>query len=341
MKQCIECDRHLFGPEPTCPFCGCEQRTISAGHAGHASSVLASITLAIGLGVVGCGPQVVLPLDDDTTSSTDPLPSTTTTTTAGTTTAVTTVVDEGSTATTLGSSSSSDTGDDFPCAFYACPPDFTDNDECNLYTQDCPKGEKCAPRFDAAGDGTRCIPVANDPGAEGDACTTTGWVDDCDVGLLCLREGSRTDQGTCFSQCGGSPEEPTCAGAGQACSITDDGLVNLCFESCDPLLGDCPDGMGCYSVGLPAEFGCVWTYTPGAYGDPCTFLNDCDPGNWCASSDVLPPACTDSSCCTPFCDVNGPASCPDPELGVTCVQWYDPGEAPPGLEDVGVCVIPP
>ena len=43
-------------------------------------------------------------------------------------------------------------------------------------------------------------------------------------------------------------------------------------------------------------------------------------------------------CCLPYCDLDLPNTCPG--QGLQCVPWYEPGEAPPGLEDVGVCHLP-
>jgi hypothetical protein len=42
-------------------------------------------------------------------------------------------------------------------------------------------------------------------------------------------------------------------------------------------------------------------------------------------------------CCAPFCDLSSP-DCPG--VGQTCLPWFEPGMAQPGLENVGVCGIP-
>jgi len=64
------------------------------------------------------------------------------------------------------------------------------------------------------------------------------------------------------------------------------------------------------------------------------------------NSEHVPPgeACEDaSSCCTELCDLTDPAGdlqCTGAPAGQACRAWYDDGNAPAGLEDLGVCVIP-
>ncbi len=53
------------------------------------------------------------------------------------------------------------------------------------------------------------------------------------------------------------------------------------------------------------------------------------------SADYLP-ACDTMSCCSPFCDLQSPL-CPAP---LECIPWYEEGQAPPGLEPIGVCGVP-
>jgi hypothetical protein len=346
MKLCPACDRHLFGPEPMCPFCGAEQRTtaVSGG-----DSVMTSVALAFTLCAAACGPQVLVPVDESTTAaSTGPTtPSTTTTNiTTGPTIPATTsgpMTEEGPATTTIAaSSSSSDDSDDAPCAFYACIPDQGDISQCDLFAQDCPEGEKCVPwKYGGFGgwDGTNCIPIADDPGAAGDLCTTEDGYDDCGEGLLCFGVDPVAMQSTCLPQCGGTMREPTCPEEGQVCSITNDDLLTLCFDACDPLLGDCPEGFGCYPTNDYSEFVCVWTNEAGVYDDPCAYINDCTLGYTC-QSEINLPTCEDLACCSPYCDVTLAEPCPEAELGVVCVPWFEDGMAPPGHEDVGVCVLP-
>jgi hypothetical protein len=59
----------------------------------------------------------------------------------------------------------------------------------------------------------------------------------------------------------------------------------------------------------------------------------------CAAADVVEGCVGFSGCCTPFCDVSVGGD-PCPALTEECVPFYEPGMAPPGLEDVGFCSIP-
>ena len=48
--------------------------------------------------------------------------------------------------------------------------------------------------------------------------------------------------------------------------------------------------------------------------------------------------CPAERCCAAYCDVTSDAPCP--LAGQSCVAYHAPGEAPPGLEDVGLCGVP-
>ncbi len=75
----------------------------------------------------------------------------------------------------------------------------------------------------------------------------------------------------------------------------------------------------------------------GAYGDPCEFLNVCDPGLACLNPENLPDCdMQNAGCCTPFCDLGNP-SCPDQALN--CTAWFEEGQAPNGFENLGICVL--
>lgn len=345
MKQCPACDRHLFGEEPSCPFCGAEQRSTAATSSG---SRLAQATLVLGLGLAACGPQVLLP-DDEGTTAADTGLTTTSPTTIGTTVAMTTVgpmsTDDGLATTSLETgASSSDSGDDFPCAFYACPPDVGNPFECDTFAQDCPPGEKCMPWSDDGGggwNGTRCSPVAEDPAQDDEPCVVEGssssGIDDCDLGLMCFNADSETLQGTCVPLCEGTFDEPSCPSREQICSITNNDVLTLCLDACDPLAPGCPEGQGCYPV--QDQFVCAITYTESVYGDPCDFINGCSPGQTCLGSAAFP-ECLNGGCCSVYCDVTAPETCPEAMLDATCQPFYEPGTAPPGLEDVGVCSLP-
>jgi len=105
---------------------------------------------------------------------------------------------------------------------------------------------------------------------------------------------------------------------------------------CRPLLSDCPPGEGCYAV--RHSFACAPDASDdaGAFGDPCEFVNACDPGSVCVNpDDVSECAERAAGCCTPFCDVNNP-SCPG---ATSCQPWSDDRiTLPPGGENLGLCL---
>jgi hypothetical protein len=167
-------------------------------------------------------------------------------------------------------------------------------------------GEAEAEGGEAEGEGS-----ASDPGvsssASGDDGTTTGDA------------GETGDEDAQNPDVGGSVGEST--GSGDP-------------AYCDPLLQDCADGDTC--VPLDGAFECAADESgaTGSWGDPCDFLNACDPGLFCADgSDVACPAGLDT-CCTWFCDVDAPAGICG---GSECVAFFPEGEAPPGYEAVGYC----
>jgi hypothetical protein len=348
MKLCPACDRHLFGPEPACPFCGAEQVTTAARAAGGA---LASITLAFALGTAACGP-VVEPEDTEGSSDTGQetgLPPTTTISTTTTTTISTVTTDDGPAMTSIEpTTADADSSDDSPGSFYAVRPDGGGIGlECDLFAQDCPEGEKCMPWANDGGstwNATRCSPVFPDPDAPGEPCTVEGnattGIDSCDIGVMCFDVDPRTNEGTCVAMCTGSPENPLCETPEEACLIGNDGVLVLCFDVCDPLAPACDAGMGCYPSFSGDEFLCLSTIDmPGSYGDSCEGLVTCAPGHVCLDAGLIP-GCAGAACCTEFCDTTAGLPCPDDDLGVVCQPWFEDGMAPPGLEAVGACTLP-
>lgn len=220
------------------------------------------------------------------------------------------------------------------------PPDAGILTGCDPFTQDCPQGFKCtpwAPDGGATWNSTRCSPVDDMPGMVGDSCTVEGsatsGIDTCGVGLMCWDVDPVIEIGRCIALCTGSEAEPTCQDAGASCYEI--AGVFMCPSLCHPLLQDCSAGEACYPV--DSEFVCAPDVSGdmGAFGDPCRFINACDAGAVCIGGAQVPGCLGDTGCCTPLCDASDPA-CPG---GTTCTNWYVEGEAPPGYEDVGVCVI--
>lgn len=218
---------------------------------------------------------------------------------------------------------------------------------CNVWTQDCPRGEKCMPWANQGGgvwNATRCTPLDANPAQPGDSCLVEGsgtsGIDNCDVSSMCWNVDGQTNQGTCVAFCEGSEDSPVCADPDTGCSITNFGVLILCLSRCDPLTQDCSDTEACYPE--PNGFFCspdASGPTLGGFGDPCEFLNVCDPGLFCSEPETVPGCTGSSGCCSEFCDLEDPGvECSG--QGQSCTPAYDEGEAPPGYEAVGLCVIP-
>jgi hypothetical protein len=248
-----------------------------------------------------------------------------------------------------GSSSSADTGEaDTGAGFIVDPDGGTNAFACDLWAQDCPEGEKCMPYASdggAAWDATRCSPLDASPAQVGDACAVDGspasGVDDCELASACWNVDAETNMGTCVAFCQGSPDNPVCDDPRTVCTLANGGALTLCLPTCDPLLQECTPGEACYPVS--DTFACAPDFSgeEGAFGDPCGYINACDPGLLCLEAGT--PDCAAKSCCTSFCDTSeadASAACPGAAGGQECVPWYEPGQAPPGYEFAGACLIP-
>lgn len=225
--------------------------------------------------------------------------------------------------------------------------------ECSYFQQDCNEGEKCAPWSELADlvpDESRCCPIAQPVVEAGDVCTLMGHlgscIDNCAPGTICLDIDGDTE-GVCQTLCGGTAEQPECEPT-QECFVYYGG-VPLCFDTCDPLIQNCPSDKGCYPDAI-AEGGTGWLCMPtigdNQLGDYCWLLSGCNPGMVCATPPLLPNCfgdADDAGCCTDICDVTEvPDSCKDLHPDMECVAWYHEGQEPPSaaLADVGACVLP-
>jgi hypothetical protein len=226
--------------------------------------------------------------------------------------------------------------------------------ECDIFEQDCPAGEKCMPWAYDGGDvlnATKCSPVVDDPARIDEPChverSPTSGIDDCSFGAMCWSVDPETLEGICLPFCVGDESNPHCEDPDRVCPITSNGTILLCFSVCSPLQQDCPKGQACYPVQDSWECAADASGELGGYGDPCEFINVCDPGLICLDSDVaVPPgeACEGSTgCCSEVCDLTDPAGdlqCAGAPGGQTCQPWYEEGSAPPGFENVGACALP-
>ncbi len=225
-------------------------------------------------------------------------------------------------------------------------------DTCDVWAQDCPEGEKCMPWASDGGsswNALRCTPIEPSPGKPGDPCTAEGisGVDSCEEGAMCLVVDWETMAGHCIGFCDGSPVNATCAEPGTQCFITGgNAVLILCLPECDPLLQDCPKGELCNGDGDGFSCQIDASGEEGHYGDPCELAGECDPGLECVGAEKVP-GCQAGGCCSPYCELDAehttiPAptpKCPDPAMA--CLAWFEVGEAPAGLEKVGVCGVAP
>jgi hypothetical protein len=250
---------------------------------------------------------------DETTGR---LPPTTTTTT---------------TASTTDDAETSDTGEPPP----VCEHELGGAFECDPWIQDCPEGEKCGPWNNDGSNtpaGTRCLPVARDPAGVGEPCTAeTLWIDDCEVGARCSSlMGWPGPDHICIALCAGCSDAPVCP-EGSVCVSSTAGVplaLNLCIPECNPLEDACPSGSNCH---YKPDYGCEFLCgppvpSPIADGEPCTYVNDCEPGSGCVEAEVFGLACEGEQCCTPFCDSSDPAgdnACEALTPGLSCVSLCD------------------
>ena len=175
---------------------------------------------------------------------------------------------------------------------------------------------------------TECVDIVRDPDQLGEGCEVDPreGTDTCDAHLYCA--------GTCLPVCD-FDADPECP-AGYQCSTCQDCVPSLCIPDCEPLLQECPEGQVCVPDGN--AFTCVLDASgdAGAFGDPCEYVNACDPGLACLEPESVP-ECEGTGCCSPFCDLTDP-QCPDEAL--ECTPWFGEGDAPPPHENVGACVLP-
>ncbi len=296
---------------------------------------------------IACGPSVLLdpvagssstggPTSEgsDPPDDTGPTPPTPLPTTVGPMTTTTTT-------TGMPNGSSGSSGPDDPTTSFIVPPDGGPGGaECDLWQQDCPRGTKCMPWANDGGNSwnaTKCTPIVPDPDGPGEPCTVersgVSGIDSCELAAMCWNVDAE-GQGECVPMCEGSPSNPECSDPNRYCAISGDAVLILCLNRCDLLLQNCPRGSGCYLTADEPTCAPDASGELGMNGDPCEYINACDPGLVCALPEATP-GCTSSGCCTPFCDLNLANDCPG--SGQLCIPLFAPDEAPPGNEDVGFC----
>jgi len=243
-------------------------------------------------------------------------------------------------------------GDGGGGAFISEPDGGGSDLECDIWGQDCAYGEKCMPWANDGGtswNALKCSPLDPNPFAPGESCTVEGspvsGVDDCDGASMCWGVDQETLEGECTAFCIGPPSNPTCVDPATTCAVFNDGVLPLCLLGCDPTVQSCPQGDACVGQWAAAGFVCVIDASgaEGQYGDACEYINSCDPGLYCANSDVVPGCVGSLGCCSEYCDLGDPdasGTCSGFLDGQVCVPWYEEGTAPDGLDHVGGCALP-
>ncbi len=279
--------------------------------------------------------------------------------TGGATTSGTTGVDPSNPTTTANPSMSStpttvdppettagETADETGKVFLVEPDGGGADNECDIWMQDCPEGEKCMPWANDGGgswNATKCTPVDANAKTAGDECVADGGtngIDNCEKGLICWFLNPE-NVGTCIEMCTGSPDNQNCPN-GKICDESNEGVIIICLETCDPLAQSCPEDQICFFDGV-SEFICDFDASgeEGQYGDPCAFINVCDYGLFCASQQSVPGCESADGCCSTYCDITLENTCPGKDMMQECVPWYGEGQpTPPGQENIGACALP-
>lgn len=279
---------------------------------------------------------IVGPVPGDSTSTTaDPL----TTTDIPTTTEPPPTTS--STTSTISTTSTTSTGD------FVIEPDLPPNPvKCNGLEQldpECAPGQKCT--LDGEFGASHCVDIVDDPKGLHEPCTTQGdvlsGIDDCDLGLLCWSLDTE-GHGICIGLADGNPGNPTCADSSAHLDLCSECTFGVCLPTCDPLLQDCAAAGIC--IYFDDAFVCYLDASgdEGQANDACESSNGCDEGLYCLDSVKASIACMQNAlgCCQPYCGFSKNAPCPNPDQ--KCLQYFDPmNEIPEGLEDVGICAIPP
>jgi hypothetical protein len=236
-----------------------------------------------------------------------------------------------------------DSGDDPGVGFIEAPDGGGQSHECDIWAQDCGTGEKCnfwANDGGGAWNATKCVPIDPNPDGLGQECSVVdsgvSGIDSCVLGALCWNVDPETNLGECVAYCTGSEANPTCPDPTTNCVGRD---LMLCLPTCCPVEQTCDEGEACYPN--VHTFHCMPDAgaDSGALGDACEYVNVCDPGLFCASSEAVPGCAGSTGCCTRFCDV-GADQCTLLHPAMECIPWYEEGQAPPGEEHIGGCMVP-
>ncbi len=221
----------------------------------------------------------------------------------------------------------------FDCGTYAPPGVQTHclGVPCSVFEQDCGGTSKCVPfQTDELRYRVRqCVSVGPDAGLAGDVCSPGGGFDGCDFGLMCYLVSPDTQDGICTPLCEGTQDMPTCDVPQTAC--LDD--VPVCMAQCDPFAPEaCGARETCACTDPTGPCLCVQQWlVPAESLESCELPGECADGLACAPAENLD--CNGESCCTPYCELEGPDACPNLEVGQVCSPLFD------DQSDIGVCTL--
>ena len=268
-----------------------------------------------------------------TTGSATALPSATGTPTSPSGTSPSTVTGLPEPRTTTEGTSEADSGSGFPVPTDV-PAVVT---LCSVWDSECPDGEKCvAWSSDASGvwDSARCSPVG--PDQLGEPCVILGELasghDSCALGTMCWGADPETSMGHCAALCHGSENAPVCDDPTTSCVIGNDGSINVCLPTCNPLNQNCPDGEACY--GLANDLVCLPPQTPLVSPPDQLFPAFCPPGSTAVLPELDPNCEDDELCCVSWCDLTMLERCP---AEMSCEPWFEEGIIWIG-GDIGTCL---
>lgn len=243
-------------------------------------------------------------------------------------------------------------------------PDVPMDDSCDPHAEmPCPEGQKCSASSKNSGwgifaGGPSCFPILGDlpKGASCDlGVEPSDGLDDCAANMVCV-DWTLGPNGVCREFC-----DPVlnylgpqiCSDATEFCYSPgcQDCVLGVCIPTCDPLLANCPAGEACIRGYNDNNGGFACAPFPGdlpGVGESCDRTYVCAPQAACMRSDnVTSPACADTeTCCTAYCDLNAPNTCPGKAMGEMCQPYFpepfDPQTEPWGVQynKLGYCALP-
>lgn len=165
----------------------------------------------------------------------------------------------------------------------------------------------------------------------------------CSMGAPSLNPGEPPD---------GDPDEDAIPNACDACPLSPETGAVIGENCCDPRADTCvkwfklanliqacnPDRTGLRFTCDMVVTGCGSTYRDTCLSNNCTSQATCLPPGALLTRDDCPSdfrcGCDEYGCTSRWCTVGDDLPC---EAGMGCLPWFGPGEAPPGLQDLGVC----